>query len=171
MLQFVANTNIVFSAIIKRGKIREIILLRGNIKLHIPEEMREELHRHIPKMQKYLNLTKAELQKLIDEYLNEVATLHNKKEYKHKIREAKKLLGNIDPTDAPFVALAMHLRVPLWTGDRRLLELAVETGFKYYRAVDTRGVEMLLEGRSWSQVEEYLRRKYGRGEWDINTKG
>jgi len=55
----------------------------------------------------------------------------------------------------------MHLHVLLWTGDRRLLELAVITKFKHYKAVDTRGVEMLLEGRSWREVEEYLRERYG----------
>jgi len=70
-------------------------------------------------------------------------------------------MAEVDPKDTPFVALAMHLGMPLWTGDRVLIRLAVETGFRYYKAVDTRGVEMLLEGKTWEEVEEYLGREYG----------
>ena len=161
MLDLVADTNIVFSAIITRGKIREIILLRGGVRLHIPEEMREELYRHVPKMQKYLSLDEEQLHGLIDEFLREVTEPHSKEEYKHKLQEARRLISKVDPTDAPFIALAMYLKIPLWTGDRRLFEHAVETRFKHYKAVDTRGVEMLLEGRSWREVEKYLRERYG----------
>ena len=71
------------------------------------------------------------------------------------------MLKETDPEDTPFVALAIHLGVPLWTGDRRLLRLSIETGFKYFTAIDTEGVEMLLEGATLEEVRERMKRKYG----------
>ena len=87
---------------------------------------------------------------------------HNEKEIPENIREkAKELVREADPDDWPFVALAMHLNVPLWTGDKELLKLAVGTGFEYFAAIDTEGVEMLLEGKSLEGVKERMREKYG----------
>ena len=55
-LEIVADTNIVFSALIKSGKVRRLIPTRGNPKLHIPEELAQELHNHEEKLRKYLDL-------------------------------------------------------------------------------------------------------------------
>ena len=162
MIELVADTNITFSALLKRGRIRKIILLRGNLKLHAPAELRDELYRHTPKLQRYLELTREEMRRIIDQFLEETTTLHRKEEYARHLPRALEIVKNVDPADAPFVALAMHLGVPLWTGDKGLLELAVETGFRYFTAIDTEGVEMLLEGASLEEVRERMKRKHGR---------
>ena len=161
MIELVADTNITFSALIKRGRIREIILLRGNLKLHAPAELREELYRHTPKLQRYLDLTREEIREMIDRFLEETTTLHRKEEYKGRLPRALEIVRDVDPADAPFVALAMHLGVPLWTGDKRLIRLAVETGFSHFTAIDTEGVEMLLEGALLEEARERMKRKYG----------
>ena len=57
----------------------------------------------------------------------------------------------------------MHLKIPLWTGDKGILEQAAKTGFKHFVAIDTEGVEMLLEGESMERVKERMQEKYGRG--------
>ena len=56
MLDLVADTNIIFSALLKKGKIRKIVLLGEGIKLHAPQELYEELHRLAPKLQRYIRL-------------------------------------------------------------------------------------------------------------------
>ena len=167
-LEVVIDTNILFSALIKSGKIRRLILTRGILKLHIPEELAQELHNHTEKLKKYLDLETTEIHKLIDEFIREVATTHRKEEYKHTLQRARKLVERSDPTDAPFVALAIHLGIPLWTGDHRLIELSVKQNFKDYIALDTKALEMLIEGVEWKRIEEYLKERYGQ---DINTKG
>ncbi len=163
MIELVADTNITFSALLKRGRIREIILLRGNLKLHAPAELREELYRHTSKLQRYLDLTREEIREMIDRFLEETTTLHRKEEYEGHLPRALEIVRDVDPADAPFVALAMHLGVPLWTGDRGLLRLAVETGFRHFTAIDTEGVELLLEGAPLEEVKERMKRKYGAG--------
>jgi len=67
----------------------------------------------------------------------------------------------VDPDDWPFIALAMYLKVPLWTGDKSVLTFSVRTKFKHYMALDTRAVEILLEGKSWDKIKKYLKEKYG----------
>ena len=74
---------------------------------------------------------------------------------------AEQLLAEVDIADAPFVGLAMFLDVPLWTGDKELLVLSVGTGFEHFVAVDTEGVEMLLEGKKIEEVKKRMRERYG----------
>ena len=167
MPDLVADTNIIFSALLKRGKIRRIILLSEGIKLHAPKELHEELHRLAPKLQRYLRLSQEELHKAIDTFVSETIELHEKEEYQEALTPAEQLLAEVDPSDTPFVALAMFLGIPLWTGDKGVLELAAGTGFKHFVAVDTEGVEMLLEGRSLEMVKERMREKYGRRKEEV----
>ena len=60
------------------------------------------------------------------------------------------------------MALAIHLKLPLWSGDRRLIRLSIRTRFRHFTAVDTEGVEVLLVGASLEEVRERMKRKYGR---------
>ena len=157
-LETVADTNILFSALIKSGRIRRLILTRGILKLHIPEELAQELHGHAEKLGKYLDLETTEIHRLIDEFIREVATTHRREEYKHTLQKARKLVERVDPADTPFVALAMHLNIPLWTGDKALIRLGLETG--EYIAVDTEGVELLLRGELLGSILERMKEKY-----------
>ena len=40
-----------------------------------------------------------------------------------------------------------------------MIVLSLQTG--EYKALDTRALEMLLEGRGWGEVEEHLKERYG----------
>ena len=161
MIEVVADTNILFSALATRGRIRELILTRPDLILHAPVEAGEELYRHTDKLSSYLSLPLHGIKWVINLFLRDVVVLHAREEYKGKLAKALSIVEDTDPADAPFIALAMHLGVPLWTGDKGILSLAVETGFRFFKAVDTRGVEMLLEGREWAEVRGYLAGRYG----------
>ena len=154
------DTNIVFSAIIKPGKVREL-LFDERLKLYGPEELTLEIEELQEKMREHTNLTPTEIEYIKKVILTRIVTIVPRKEYMSDAKRALEILAETDPSDTPFIALAMYLDVPLWTGDKRLIRLAVRTGFEHYKAVDTRGVEMLLEGKEWDKIEEYLRRKYG----------
>ena len=160
-VDLVADTNIVFSALVKRGKIRRIILEEELLKLHIPEELAGEIHRHADKLTSYLSLSINDIHKLIDGFIEEATITHRREEYRHMLEKALSLVDKVDPTDAPFVALAMHLEIPLWTGDHGLLKLSAQTGFKHFVAVDTEGVEMLLNGVGLEEALGRMKEKYG----------
>ena len=104
MLDLVADTNIIFSALLKKGKIRRIVLLGEGIKLHAPRELYEELHRLAPKLQRYLRLPEEELHKVIDTFVYETIELHEREEYREMVAPAEQLLADVDLSDAPFLA-------------------------------------------------------------------
>ncbi len=159
MHTLVADTNIVFSAIIKPGKIREL-LFDDKLKLYGPEELSLELEELQEKIQKYTNLTPEEIEYIKRIILTRIITVIPRKKYAKNVQRALKILSDTDPSDAPFIALAMHLNAPLWTGDKEVVRLAVRKKFKEFKAIDTYGVEMLLEGKPWREIEEYLKKKY-----------
>ncbi|MEB2835911.1 MAG: PIN domain-containing protein [Desulfurococcales archaeon] len=72
--------------------------------------------------------------------------------------EARRIAASFDPDDWPFIALALEYGAPIWTNDRDLIRGSLRTGG--YRALDTRGLEMLLNGVSWEEIRGYLRRRY-----------
>ncbi|MEB3759509.1 MAG: PIN domain-containing protein [Desulfurococcales archaeon] len=160
MLTLVVDTNIVFSAIIKPGRIREI-LFRSSLDLYAPEELALELEILEPKILRYTKLSPAEVRMVRETILSHIVTIVPRKDYLESAKKAYTLLKDVDPKDAPFVGLAMFLGVPLWTGDKGIIELSVGTGFKHFVAVDAEGVEMLLEGKSLREVKGRMREKYG----------
>lgn len=71
---------------------------------------------------------------------------------------ARRIAGEFDPDDWPFIALALQHRAPIWTNDQEIIKHSLN--MEEYRAVDTTGLEMLLQGKTWKQIVEYLKRKY-----------
>ena len=162
-MEIVVDTNIVFSSLTRSRRVQEILIslyVHGH-RVHSVGELVEELGGHLDRLARYSPLPRELLGEIVWELLPRIITLHSASEIPEPVRvRARGLVGGVDPDDWPFVALSMYLGVPLWTGDRGLLELSARTGFGHFTAVDTRGVEMLLEGAPWGRVEEYLRKRY-----------
>ena len=164
MKEIIVDTNIIFSSLIRSRRIQRIIteLYRKGYTIHTARELIEELKKHKEKILQYTPLPGRLLETIIEELLPRILTLHYTDTIPNQIKEkAKELVRDVDPDDWPFVALAIHLGIPLWTGDKDLLVLSVRTGFEHFVAVDTEGVEMLLEGKKMREVEERMREKYG----------
>lgn len=62
-----------------------------------------------------------------------------------------------DKSDTPFTALTMKLKIPLWTGDKDMIEYSFKSGL--YTALDTKAIEELPEGRTLNQVIANLRNR------------
>ncbi|MCE4599195.1 MAG: PIN domain-containing protein [Desulfurococcales archaeon] len=164
MIKIVIDTNILISAILTPGRVRNT-LLNPQTHPHAPKRIITETIKHADKISRYTGIEAGILKPLLQQTLPRWIATHNEEQIPPGVRErAKRLVKDVDPDDWPFVALSMHLGIPLWTGDKELIKLAVRTEFQHFKALDTRGVEMLLEGKPWSEVEEYLRREYGREE-------
>jgi len=74
--------------------------------------------------------------------------------YEDSLKEAYTVAREFDPKDTPFIALALKLNVPLWTGDRGIIKYGIQT--RRYIALDTIAVEKLLSGKSLENVLQDL---------------
>ena len=163
-MRLVVDTNITFSILIGGVRLRRLFLtMRDTITLVAPRRMIEEVEKLIPRAAEYVGAEPWLVREIYNTIIKPHIEVVDEENIPEGVKgEAWRLVGSVDPDDWPFVALAMHLGVPLWTGDKGLLELAVETGFEYFTAIDTEGVEMLLVGASLEEVRRRMKRKYGR---------
>ena len=114
-MKFVIDTNILFSAMVKKSITRKIILSDA-FELYVPEYLFKEINKH-----KELILRKA---KISDRDFIALLTLFQKhtkivkKEfYQDKIPVAEEAMKEIDITDSPFLATALALNWPIWSND------------------------------------------------------
>ena len=156
-MRLVVDTNIAYSALLKSSRIHRLLITEQRLEPHAPKVLLDEIEKHIPRIRRYTGFTVREL-RVIWEILVERIKIHREEEYTDEMEEAMNLLRNVDLSDAPFIALAMHLDTPLWTGDKALIRKGLETG--EYIAVDTEGVELLLRGEPLDSVLERMREKY-----------
>ena len=159
-MRFVADTNILFSILIGGRKLRILFLEnRGRLELYAPMRIVREVERLLPKAARYINTEPRLVREIYNTLIKPHIHIIKEEEIPGKIKErAKRLVAGVDPDDWPFVALAVFLGVPLWTGDKALIRKGLETG--EYTAVNTEGVEMLLRGEELDGVLERMREKY-----------
>ena len=114
-MKLVLDSNIIFSALIKKSKTRDIIL-SDLFELYAPEYIFNEIIKH-----KELLLRKSKLDQrdfdglllLLQKHIH----LVTKEKYDKKMAIAEDILRNIDITDSPFLALALAFNCSIWSND------------------------------------------------------
>ena len=121
-MRIVVDTNIIFSAILSpNATISDLILNSdGTFDFFAPTFVVEELENHKKKLLKLTGFTEKELDYQTLTILKKI-DLINLESIKHSTFEkARELANDVDEFDIPFVALALELGSPLWTGDKKL---------------------------------------------------
>ena len=114
-MKLVVDSNIIFSALIRKSTTRNIIL-SDVFDLHAPEYIFAEITKH-----KELLLRKSKMNEgdfialllLLQKHVHFVS----KENYNKKMAMAEDILREIDITDSPFLALAMALNCSIWSND------------------------------------------------------
>ncbi len=113
----VIDTGIIISALLKDSVTREILLFPANEFL-LPEYALEEIEAHKEAISRRSGLKNEEIDVVLS-MLMENITIVPASRIKPYLREAHKLIGNIDPFDVPFVALALSTKNDgIWSNDR-----------------------------------------------------
>ncbi len=115
MDSFVIDTNIIFSSLLKDSSTRKIIL-SDSFNLFAPEFVFTEINKYKETILKKSGLKKENLELLlllIQSHIS-VIPLSN---FSSFLREAEKEMENIDKKDAPFIALSLKLKLPIWSND------------------------------------------------------
>ena len=125
----VVDTNLIFSALIpKASQIRDI-LLEKNMSFYAPNYLITEIYKHKTRIITFSKLTESEFYLYFNgviERINFVPVDFIGVESRQK---AYDLCKNVDLADSPFIALAIDLGIPLWTGDKKLKEGLRKQGF------------------------------------------
>ena len=142
-MKIVVDTNIVFSALLYSTSTIGQILLdpETDFKFYTCNYMPVEIKRHWNKLKSLSSLSDAELKKLYSYLVKRIELVkENSIPVKHFLR-AENLVKEFDVDDTDFVALAIHLKGLLWTGDKRLYNGLKKNNFD--RVINTNEIKAL----------------------------
>ena len=120
-MKLIIDTNIFFSGLIKDSITRKI-LFHSEYEFCIPDFFLFELKKYKEYLIKKTKLKKSELKQIIDDILESVYLIPIK-EYSAKLIEARRIIGDVDEKDIPFIAVALSIRNDgIWSNDKHFKE-------------------------------------------------
>lgn len=134
MDSLVIDTNIVFSSLLKDSMTRKIILA-DIFNLFAPEFLFTEIKKHEKLILKKSGMKKENFDLLLLLIQSHVAVIPFNEFYEF-LPEAEKDMKDIDIKDSLFVALALKLKIPIWSNDLH---------FKRQKKVSAYTTEEILE--------------------------
>jgi predicted nucleic acid-binding protein len=115
-LIFIVDTNRIIAGLIRDSTSREI-LLNPNFEFYTPDYLLTEIKNHKDLIMKKGGFTERKF-KTIYELLIDRINVSPKSEIMNHFDEANKIIGNIDPDDVTFIALALSIpNNGIWTED------------------------------------------------------
>ena len=127
-MELVVDANVLLAAFLKEAVTREL-LLDTRLELFAPEHLLFETQKHLKtssSLRKRIQLTAKELENLFLILTERVETL-SEKEFASRMQEAVEIAPHRE--DAPYLALALHLAIPIWSND---LGIHVQKRIKVY---------------------------------------
>ncbi len=119
-MRIIVDTNIIFSALLKKNSKELELLLNAKCDFFIPKILFIELFKHKEKIMHISKLREDEVLELLYRILEKVEIIEiNDIPLKYR-KEAYDLVKNIDPADSIFISLFIFLNTKLWSGDKRL---------------------------------------------------
>ena len=156
----VVDSNILFSYFMLSRKIRNLVL-NSKVTLYTPDWAIHELNKYfdskIAKRVEEKGISGEEIELIVLDVMQRLIVVP-KALYTDKWDEAMKIAEQFDVKDTPFIALALKLNIPIWTGDKKMIESGLKTG--NYMALDTKAVEDLIDGKSLEDVLNDLKRRF-----------
>jgi len=124
-MKLVVDANVVISCLVKKGVTFDVVLLNSVLKkleLVAPEFLMIEVGKHKEELLKETKLTKGEFEEVM-EFLVEEITFLSASQFLEFLPEARRLLSE-HPKDVPYLALALKLNCPIFSGDKTLKRLS-----------------------------------------------
>jgi len=123
-VKIVVDTNIVFSALLNGDSSIHDILFNshGVFNFYSPELLISELEKYSDKLIILSKLSPAEISEAKFRLFTTIHVVSEELIPEINWHEAYLLSKDVDEDDTPFIALAMQLNCPLWTGDKKTCE-------------------------------------------------
>ena len=122
-MKIVVDTNIIFSGLLSpKGTISDLLLnSSGILDFYAPTYLLDELDNHKNKLLNITGYSEKELDFLQLNLFKKIDFIDLESIRESTWKKAIDLTTNVDEFDAPFIALALELSSPLWTGDKKLI--------------------------------------------------
>lgn len=126
-MRIVVDTNIIFSGLLSPdGTISDLLLNSSEtFDFYTPTYILDELDNHKKKLLKITGFSEKELDVLRRNVFKKIDLINLETIKDSTWEKAIELTKGIDEFDAPFIALALELESPLWTGDKKLIEVGI----------------------------------------------
>lgn len=120
----IVDTNIIFSGLLNsNGKIGDLLLNSSeSFDFFAPTFILDELKNQYNKLIKISKLSGDELEFLKRILLKKIELIDLESLPSESWEKSVELVKDIDEFDAPFIALSLELKAPLWTGDKKLMK-------------------------------------------------
>lgn len=123
-MKIVVDTNIIFSGLLSpNGTISDLLLNSSNtFDFYSPTYLLDEMENHKEKLQNISGLSGRELNFMQRNLFKKIDFIDLESIRESTWKKAIELTKDVDEFDAPFLALALELESPLWTGDLKLIK-------------------------------------------------
>ena len=137
-MKIVIDTNIIFSGLLSpNGTISDLLLNSSEtFDFYSPSYILDELENHKKKLLKISGLSESELVILQRNLFKKIDLIDLESIRESTWQKAMGLVENVDEFDAPFIALALELKSPLWTGDKKLINGLSKKGVDWILTTD-----------------------------------
>lgn len=129
-MDLVIDTNILFSALLKRGSNEFQIVKSGKHEIYACQYSVVELFKHKEKLVQLSGLHEEELIKTYYVLLQQIHPLEERVIPKKIRQEAFDLCSDVDEYDTMFVATVLFIEGFLWTGDKKLIKGLQKKGYE-----------------------------------------
>src|SRR3989344_3163272 len=115
-MNFVIDTNILISALIKDSVTRKIIIESG-LNFYYPKISFYEIQKHKPLVLKKSGMSEKQFNDVLNILLDNVI-LVSEYRFADNLNKANNLIGKIDINDVVFLACALSLDLEIWSDDK-----------------------------------------------------
>ncbi len=119
-MNFVIDTNILLSALIKDSIIRKILIESG-LNFYYPKISLYEIQKHKSLVLKKSGMNENQFNNLFNILLDNIMLVSEDK-FADCLNEANNLMGRVDEDDVVFLACAIALNIPIWSDDKHFQE-------------------------------------------------
>jgi predicted nucleic acid-binding protein len=106
--------------------------------------LRAEIHRHYPRLRKISGLSIEKITEAEFRVCKQIEFISEEQIKTAHWLAAEKLVEDIDPKDAHYVAYAKHFRCKIWSGDKVLMRGLEKKGFNNF--VSTNDLYKIADG-------------------------
>ena len=120
-MRLLVDTNIIFSALLKKGSKNLDIIMNDRVEVFIPKFLIIEIFKHKEKIMRVSKLSEDEVIESLYLILKYCTVMNDEDIPGEILNQAFQYVKEIDPKDVVFVAAAITLDARLWSGDKKLI--------------------------------------------------